>query len=425
MNAYTGMAEVLQTPVNVEIRGEAGNYALYRNGAPYQVNGAGTARLEDLESLKRHGGNSVRNWTTDNATDFLDRAHQLGLTVSLCLDIERERHGFDYDDPEAVRAQFEFMRQEVMRLRNHPALLTWIIGNELNHDFTNPKVYDAVNEISKMIHQLDPDHPTTTTTAGLSKSLASIINKRAPDLDFLSVQLYGGLFGFQGALSEINYAKPLMMTEWGTIGHWEVDKTEWGAPIELNSHVKAETYRKGFQEVLASLDGRLIGNYVFLWGHKQERTPTWYGMFTPDGGRTEAVDVMQKLWTGSWPENRAPRIQALRLNGKTAPESVTLYSGERYEALVKVTDPESKALVYEWRLMKESDAGQSGGDDEVLPEDLSVLIERTDQAIANVITPKIPGPYRLFVYIYDEAGGSAHANIPFYVTEEKPASKEK
>jgi len=31
--------------------------------------------------------------------------------------------------------------------------------------------------------------------------------------------------------------------------------------------------------------------------------------------------------------------------------------------------------------------------------------------------PRDPGAYRLFVYIADDSGGVAHANIPFYVND--------
>ncbi len=42
---------------------------------------------------------------------------------------------------------------EVLKYKDHPALLTWIIGNEPDLNHTNPKVFDAINDISKMIHQ--------------------------------------------------------------------------------------------------------------------------------------------------------------------------------------------------------------------------------------------------------------------------------
>ena len=403
-----------QAPMRVEIRGEPGHYQLYRGGAPYVIRGAGSQNGDDLASLRRHGGNSVRNWAVEDGA-ILDRAQELGLTVALCLDVARERHGFDYDDEAAVAKQFERMKQQVLTHRNHPALLAWVIGNELNHDYRNPRVYDAVNDLSKMIHELDPNHPTTTTAAGISQELAQVIQQRASDLDFLSVQVYGGLAGLPNALAQIDLDMPLMVTEWGTIGHWEVPTTAWGAPIELNSSEKARRYQQGYDQALAPLAGRIIGNYAFLWGQKQERTPTWYGLFTADGRRTEAVDVLQRIWTGDWPTNRAPQIQSLLLDSRKAADSVHLLPGRTYGAAVEAIDPEGDALVFDWRLMRESQATEAGGDAEEVPEELNQFVTGPQAEETKLHTPTEPGAYRLYVYVGDRQGGVAHANVPFLV----------
>ena len=133
----------------------------------------------DIPSVKAHGGNSFRTWRTDNgqrpAKDILDEAQAHGLTVTMGIEVARERHGFDYDDETAVNEQKERIRQEVMELKDHPALIIWAIGNELNLNYTNPKVWDAVNDISKMIHEIDPNHLTTTSLAGISKALTSLL----------------------------------------------------------------------------------------------------------------------------------------------------------------------------------------------------------------------------------------------------------
>uniref|UniRef100_A0A7S4MC30 Glycoside hydrolase family 2 catalytic domain-containing protein n=1 Tax=Odontella aurita TaxID=265563 RepID=A0A7S4MC30_9STRA len=411
---------VSQGPVTVEIRGEPGNYRLHRGGEPYVVLGAGTQEVDALESLHRAGGNSIRTWSSDGVGDLLDRAHELDITVSLCLDVKRERHGFDYDDEAAVAAQFDAMREEVLRYRDHPALLTWIIGNELNHEYNNPGVYDAVNDIASMIHELDPHHPTTTTTtADISFELVAVIKERAPDLDFLSVQVYGTLVDMPRVLPHVGWDKAFMITEWGTVGHWEVPTTPWGAPIELDSSRKADNYARGYRDVIRALDGLHIGQYVFLWGYKQERTPTWYGMFLPDGRRTEAIDVLQHAWTGQWPENRAPRIESMTLDGREAGAGVTLAAGDVVTAEVRVRDAERDPLSYEWKLLRESEATQSGGDAEDVPDDISHLIVSQEGHEVRLHAPSKTGACRLFAYIKDTKETGAHANIPFLVSDQE------
>ena len=397
----------------MEIRGEPGAYQLYRGGEPYEVRGAGTQNPADFASLKAQGGNSIRSWSTGDGT-LLDKAHEHGLTVALCMDILRERHGFNYNNTHAVRQQFDSMRHKVLQYRDHPALLVWLIGNELNHDYKNPKVYDAVNDIAQMIHDLDPMHPVSTTTAGFSVDLAKVIAERAPALDFLSVQYYAALPSLPQVLKAAGVTKPVMVTEWGTRGHWEVAKTAWGAPIEPDSREKAIHYRDSHRHVLAPMAGQLIGNYVFLWGHKQERTPTWYGVFTPAGERTPAVDVMRQIWTGQPPKDPAPRLLSLTLDGKQAHANVRLKAGATAKAEVHAED--EGPLSYRWQLMAESTATQEGGDAEEVPPDHSHLLgEATDPTI-TVRLPSAPGPYRLFVYATDAAGAAAHANLPFQIT---------
>ena len=403
------------TAVPVEVVETASGYRLLRGGVPYEVRGVGVQR-DALASAAAHGANSVRTWTTDtpemSAAELLDRAHALGMTVALCLPMTSERSGFDYDDERAVQEQFERLRAEVLKHRDHPALLFWIIGNELNHSSTNPKVYDAVGEVAGMIDELDPHHPATTALAGFHPAVIAEIRARAPQLDFLSFQVYGSLFALPERLEAAGFDAPFMVTEWGTIGHWEVEKTPWGAPVEMTSSEKADVYRRGHRDVLANLESQLIGSYVFLWGQKQERTPTWFGLLTEHGEETESVDVLSYFWTGKWPPNRSPQLLSLQLDGKTARDSVRLTTGARAVARVAAVDPDGDSLVYRWELKPESTATQDGGDFEPSLDSLDGSINDPNAAGTSIAVPS-PGAYRLFVYVMDGQGHSAHANLPF------------
>ncbi len=221
-----------QSPVPVEIVKVADGYQLRRGGQPYLIRGAGMDSNE-IALLAATGGNSLRTWNTGteaiSGMELLDEAARHGITVALCLDLGRERHGFDYDDEEAVTRQLEYARQEVARYKDHPALLFWIIGNELNHSYTNPRVFDAIDEISRMIHAVDGNHPTTTALSGFSADMIATVESRAPSLDFLSFQVYGALDHLPQQIEESGYDRPFMITEWGATGHWEVAETAWGS----------------------------------------------------------------------------------------------------------------------------------------------------------------------------------------------------
>ena len=400
-------------PTKVEIVGVPGAYQLLRGGQPYRPSGAG-AVAGSLESLKAHGANSIRTWHVGDG-QILDDAQALGLSASLCLDVGRERLGFDYNDEGAVAAQLHRFRQQVDRFKNHPALLTWIIGNELNLEARNPKVWDAVNEIAEMIHEVDPNHPVTTALAGLGAQDVELLRSRAPALDFYSTQVYGGIMGLDRAMDALGLTEPLMVTEWGTVGHWEVPSTDWQAPIELTSAAKAARYVAGYEQVIKANPGRIIGAYAFLWGQKQERTPTWYGTLMETGERTEAADALQYIWQGVWPRNRAPSVSLIRLAGETANQSVVGVAGMRLQADVVALDAENDALTYRWTVRPESQAKEIGGDPEVVPSPVPNLISLPSGAKVAVLMPPQPGAYRLFVEVLDDAGGVGHANLPFYV----------
>ena len=401
-------------PVKVEIRQSGGTYTLYRGGEPYYIKGGGGGR-DKIEKLAEHGGNSIRTWGTGGAQETLDRAQELGVTVTLGLNVTGERHGFDYDDEEAVAEQLNRVRLDVLRYKDHPALIIWAIGNELNLNAQNPKVWDAVNQISEMIHSIDPNHLTTTTLAGVNPQLIANLKERAPDLDLLAIQLYGGIVNLPRHVREIPIDRPYIVTEWGATGHWEVQETPWGAAIENNSSVKADAYLERYQTAIASDAEQCLGYYVFLWGQKQERTPTWYGVFLASGEETEAVDVMHYIWNGSWPENRTPRLESMRLDGREARQIIRLQAGQEYEAETIASDPDGDDLTYTWDLKHESTDLGEGGDFETTPESIPGLVNGQGDPRVVLTTPSAPGAYRLFVYVFDGNENAAHANIPFYV----------
>lgn len=402
-------------PVKVEVRKTASGYQLLRNGQPYFIKGAGGTSYTDR--LAQYGGNSIRTWSTQNADEVLSRADKLGLTVTMGLNVARERHGFNYDDTAAVKQQLEKLREQVRKYKNHPALLIWGIGNELNLNYSNPKVWNAVNEIAQMIHQEDPNHPVTTMLAGINKKEVEYIKERCPNLDLLSVQVYGGLASLPQQVRSAGWDGPYMVTEWGPTGHWEGLQTSWKAPIEETSSEKAAVYKSRYLYSVDRDKEKCLGSYVFLWGQKQERTPTWYGIFTEKGEESEVVDVMQFLWSGKWPQNQAPHLYSFQIDGRKVTDNITLKPGQQYPALAVASDPDNDKLSYRWELLEEATKVGEGGDHEDKPGSMENKISFRTNGEAVLTTPTKAGAYRLFVYITDGNNKVATANIPFYVSE--------
>jgi len=406
-------------PSHVEMRELNGTYRLFVNGEEFYVKGAG-CEFGPCYKIAEHGGNSFRTWRTDNGQrsglEVLDEAYEHGLMVMMGLDVARERHGFDYDDDEAVAEQLERFRQEVLELKDHPALLGWGIGNELNLRYTNKRVWDAVNDIARMIKEVDGNHVTTTMLAGIGRDEVDYITRNCPDLDFISIQMYGDVINLKQRIEEAGYEGPYLVTEWGATGHWEMPETEWGSPIEQTSSEKAEAIKRRYKKAILADDENCMGSYVFLWGQKQERTPSWYGLFTEKGEKTEPINVMEYLWKGRWPENVAPKMHDITIDGKGGRfDNVRLEKDNEYTALITVEYPDNKNLSVRAEIMPEPKELSDGGDFEPRPESIEGLILSATTSEINFKAPAQTGAYRILVYVVNDHDHAATANIPFYV----------
>jgi hypothetical protein len=402
-------------PVKAEIvKSVDGKFQLLRAGQPYFVKGAGGSTFPGR--IAAYGGNSIRTWGSREGQRVLDSAQKHGLTVLMGLDVSRERHGFDYNDTVVVKQQLERLRAEVIKYKNHPALLAWGIGNELNLRYQNPKVWNAVNDIAKMIHEIDPNHPVCTVLAGISKDLVTNLKERCTDLDFLSVNTYGDLAGLPQNIRNTGWGGAYMVTEWGPTGHWESLTTPWKSAIEETSSEKAAVYKSRYEYSISKDKDRCLGSYVFLWGQKQERTPTWYGIFTEQGEESEVADVMQYLWSGTWPKNQAPHIYSLQINEQKPINFLYVKSGTNYSANVVAFDPNNDQLSYRWDILPEPTQLSDGGDFEARPKAIAnSVVGNANKNKITFVAPEKEGAYRLFVYVSDGKNKVATANFPFYV----------
>jgi hypothetical protein len=409
----------MQTPSKVQIKAVEGKYNFYVNGELFKLNGAGGGGK--LALLHQSGGNSIRSWASANGKAMLDTAYKYKLMVAMGLRMGQELHGFNYDDSAAVGEQYRQNIAAVEMYRNHPGLLCWVVGNELNLAPNrgvpvNPKVYDALKQMVDYIHRNDPNHPVTTTFAGASKEHIRVALERCPDLDFVSLQVYGSLGKMGDIVKAAELKKPFAITEYGPVGHWEMPRTEWGREIEEPSAKKASgIYDRIRRGIVEDPTGLCLGGYAFLWGQKQERTPTWYGMFLKSGEATAVVDELTRYWSGKYPENRAPLTDSLKIDNRNAVDNIYLKPGARSTAIVYVTDPDKDPLIYKWVIMKEVIERSQGGAREIEPPEVSFEILSDSNGELKFVAPKEIGEYRLFSYVFDGNNHAGTANVPFCV----------
>jgi hypothetical protein len=388
-------------------------FQLIRDGKPYLAKGVGGETKLDV--LSASGGNSVRTWGVDNLDKVLADAQKNGLTVAVGLWLGHERHGFNYNDADQVAGQLEKCRATIEKYKDHPAVLLWGIGNEMEgyEKGDNAAIWSAVNSIAALAKKLDPNHPTMTVVAEIGGDRVKNIHRLCPEIDIVGINSYGGAATIAKRYREAGGSKPYILTEYGPPGSWEVKKSAWGSAIEPTSSEKAAAYRKTYEQGVLGSSGLCVGSYAFLWGQKQEATPTWFGLFLASGERTEAADVLQELWTGKGPANNCPRIEVMKIEGKDQVDP-----GNPIHVKLATSDPDNDSIKVQWVVQAEPAFASVGGDKQAAPPTFPKAIVHGTSTGANLTAPKDGGGYRVFAYVVDSNGGSAVANVPFQVAGE-------
>lgn len=282
---------------------------LTHQGRPFQIKGVGGDAQWDL--LAKLGGNSVRTWGHEKLGEQLDLAQKLGITITAGIWLGQVRQGFDWSDAASLIKQREIVRAAVLKHKDHPALLMWALGNEMEDAAgKNGAVWSEINNLARMVKQIDPAHPTMTVIAEIGGEKVHHFHALCPDVDILGINSYVGAASLGDRYVKAGGTKPYVLTEFGPPGIWEIQKDTNGAFPELTSTEKAAWYRKAYQHNVIDHAPLCLGSYAFLWGQKQEVTTTWFSLLN-NGARLGAVDVLSELWTGTVPANRCPEIVSL------------------------------------------------------------------------------------------------------------------
>lgn len=430
----------VQNVTKFETRKVDGVWRLLKDGEVFYINGAATNNF--YGEVKKWGGNAVRTYGIKEAPDaktqyttrmVLDEAYENGVYVNVGLGM-KDSGVFDYSNPAnaaAIKEQLENHRTWVRRFRNHPAVMCWSIGNEFEtSDAAKNAVYfKYVEEVAKMIHEEDPNHPTTIafSNSDVNNKLKPLM-QYAPSIDILSVNsYYNGVGGVATNVKSAGWDKPWMITEFGPRGTWALtastDPKEFSwissgtnkALEEMTSTEKAAIYSQIWKNDIKAKESQgCIGSFIFLWGFQTHgEVLSWYGLFDKQKNSFGGVDEISACWTGKAVENPAPRIEnrkKMTLNGKISTEGVSVVANSKDNtATVEATSPTGKPLTYRWFINKEGEALADGS----MPDGIAGLIADPTKPTITFTAPGA-GAYRLYVYAIDEANHKlAMACIPF------------
>ena len=186
----------------------------------------------------------------------------------------------------------------------------------------------------------------------------------------------------------------------------------------MTSTAKADVYRAAYNTTILPEKGKLcLGSYCFLWGNKEEATATWFGMFLPDGSHLESVDAVSELWTGNAPGIPCPKILSMRVDRDQ------VRPGSPIHATLETANPSGHSLNVKWILTLDPARYITGGAHSDSARVIDNAITSGNLRGADIQMPAESGPYWLYAYVRDDAGGAATAVVPLDVSDSSAASE--
>ncbi|MEI8012198.1 MAG: glycoside hydrolase family 2 TIM barrel-domain containing protein, partial [Candidatus Omnitrophota bacterium] len=330
--------KLLVNNVPFTVRGVAGEMTpAGEDGVVYDWSLFPVNYTRDIPLMKAMGVNTIRTYKKEPTQKAaLDALYAQGIYVVMGFPVDpsyRDALGatkvVNFGDP-VVRANIKtrFVAM-VHHWKNHPAILMWMLGNEVNAalDNTNRAAwYSLVNECAAAAHAEEGAayHPVTSANADSlvnpwAKDMLTY-NSLMPDLDLWSLQMYRGA-GFSGAFAAFKTAtaklpKPLLVSEFGADAYDA--RAGYGKEDQA---VQKKYLLLQWADIAANLSaaspaGVCIGGIVFSWRDgwwKRESGNDAVHDVYPDWQNINYVDNnMNEEWWGlvaisSDPNTRSPR----------------------------------------------------------------------------------------------------------------------
>lgn len=402
------------TETGVWIEGKGGNYTLYRNGQPFLIKGA--SGHGHFRELAQAGGNTLRVYDTLALGQQLDSAQRYGLALIVDLSIPHSRFANFYEDEAKTGALQDALLRTVREHKDHPALLYWNLGNEVDFPLEpgNRAFYTFYNSMLRQLKALDTQHPFSTAMTTFQRRYLLAVNFRTRDLDMLGFNAFGQIKNLESRLENAAWfwRGPYLLTEWGVNGYWENGFSSWRAPLELTSAYKIFQVSEQYQQAMPHGNPRFLGSCFFYWGSHHEYTPTWFGVFDQSGSATPLYATLAALWQGEQVPLPPLPIEGVSVNGQYPNADAFATPGQEMRAELTFYQPQDSTLSISWELRPED---WYSGHWPYGPENEAVFsLERNHRTI-RFVAPTVEGPYRLYAKVTDAQGVVSTASSPFYL----------
>lgn len=431
------------------------NGRFYVDGKEFYVNGA--AATMNHAQMADYGANVCRIYSSSKQTrGLLDELHERGLMCYVGLPA-KAYSGFatgeaTYDDPAYRAAAISSVMEIVESLKDHPAVLCWSLGNELEAggNASREGYYKYYGELAAAVHEADPNHPVTAAfTETPTAFKVSKINEYCPQLDFLSFNSYYSVLrkyeassatSYTQMLAQYGWTKPYMITEFGPTGTWQRNDAEmairvndWKALIQLTSCQAAEKYIECWKMIRNYRN--CLGGIAFWWGYQTHgQVLGWYPFFTKDMVPLSPVEAMESCWKGISYNPVSPLLEdwasAVEMNGMTLADPSSASSGRSEKNPVVVAGQKCTAKVnascrsgkpsslrYKWFIYRDCSYTETSGklswtdcesvysiygQHKSMNEDAGkeLFSDRTLKSV-SFTAPSQPGNYRLYVIVTD------------------------
>jgi len=325
----------------------------------------GEMRLDDAVA---RGADTVRTYAAPTIAE-LDRFHELGLRVIVGhwmphegTNVGREGWPWEHSYEQAAEKMDREFVAIVDRIGHHPAIVMWSLGNEVRLE---PRYLRQADRLSRILHARHPEMPTSLTMVNAPPESIALVAEHAPDIDVIGANVYGA-----GAVTTAitalhrHWGRAFYFSELGATGPWWGPQTSWGARFEQGATAKSADLAKAWERIAAADD--CIGGCMFSWGRWPAERISYFSMLLPadpwsprpaepELRFTPLADEMARLWTGSLPPRRAPRIDRLDIDGRTQCD-IVLEPGAAIAVAATVV-AEAGPLRYRWWIARQDAAG--------------------------------------------------------------------